>query len=136
MDNTNLSKKERDYLILIYEISKEYPVRVKDLAEATKVSEATAYEYSLRLAEKGLIVMRRGAIKLTEKGEKIIANILKAHRVLETLFFINGIDPESSCKECSKIDYLLSDEVIEKLYSSLGKPQLCPHGKPIEVMNI
>ncbi|MDP8023377.1 MAG: metal-dependent transcriptional regulator [Nitrososphaeria archaeon] len=133
MTYTKISKKERDYLILIFELSRDFPVRVRDIAEATNVSEPTAYEYSVRLAEKGLVLMKKGIVKLTEKGNETVSSIIKAHRVLETLFYINGISADESCQECSKIDYLLDKETIDKLYRKLGEPANCPHGKPVVV---
>ena len=133
MNYTKISKKERDYLVLIFEMTKEFPVRVRDLAEATNVSEPTAYEYSVRLSQKGLVAMKKGMLKLTQRGSEVVAEIIKAHRVLETLFFKNGVDAEESCAECSKIDYLLDGKTVEKLYTKLGKPQRCPHGRPVVV---
>ena len=133
MTYAKISKKERDYLVLIFELSKDFPVRVRDLAEVTNVSEPTAYEYSVRLAEKGLVLMKKGMVKLTEKGNELVADIIKAHRVLETLFYLNGISADESCQECSKIDYLLDQETIEKLYEKLGEPANCPHGRPVVV---
>ncbi len=133
MTYVKISKKERDYIVLIFEMSKEFPVRVRDLAEVTNVSEPTAYEYSVRLAEKGLILMKKGIVKLTEKGNELVASIIKAHRVLETLFYLNGVGAEESCHECSKIDYLLDSDTIEKLYKKLGEPVNCPHGRPVVI---
>ncbi len=133
MEYPKVSKKERDYLIYIFEHSKDFPVRLRDLAEFVHVSEPTAYEYSARLAEKGLILMKKGMIKLTEKGSELAVSIIKAHRVLEMLFYLNGLSIDESCQECSKIDYLLDSDAIEKLYKRLGEPKSCPHGRPIVV---
>jgi Mn-dependent transcriptional regulator len=130
MSYAKISKKERDYLVLIFEMTKEFPVRVRDLAEATNVSEPTAYEYSLRLSQKGLVAMKKGMLKLTQRGSEVVAEIIKAHRVLETLFFKNGIDAEESCAECSKIDYLLDKKPLKSFTQSSGSLSVARTGGP------
>ena len=34
-------------------------------------------------------------------------------------------------QQIEKIDYLMDDVSIQKLFKSLGQPQTCPHGKPV-----
>ncbi|MGC8569345.1 MAG: metal-dependent transcriptional regulator [Nitrososphaeria archaeon] len=133
MNRAALSKRERDYLVTIFRLSEEFPVRVKDVADAFGVKEPTAYEYAMRLKRKNLLVLRRGVIKLTEKGEIMVGRILKAHRVLEIMFVMHGLDARKSCEECSKIDYLMDDESVDRLYEELGRPERCPHGEPVLV---
>lgn len=128
-----ITKKERDYLILIKELSGEFPPRVSDVARASGVKEPTAYEALKNMERKGLIKIRRGVVVLTELGSLTYYKIIKAHRVLELLFVKHGADPDEACRECSNIDYVVEPSLIEKVYASLGAPSFCPHGKPIEV---
>lgn len=128
-----LTKRERDYIVLLKELSGEFPVRVSDIAKATGVKEPTAYEALKNMERKGLVKIRKGVVILTELGTLAYYRIIKAHRVLELLFVRHGADPDEACKECANIDYILSESLIQKAYDSLGNPSLCPHGRPVEV---
>ncbi len=129
----DISKRERDYIVLLKELSSEFPVRISDLARASGVKEPTAYESIKRMEEKGLVKVRKGIVVLTDTGLLTYLKIIKAHRVLELLFVKHGADPDEACKECANIDYLISESMVQKAYNSLGSPSVCPHGRPIEV---
>ena len=135
-----MSKREHknpdDYLELIYIISEEShkrTVRTKEISERLGVYPSTVTEMIQKLAERGLVIwMSYGGVKLTEEGRKYARAILKRHRILECFFFqYLGLDPSKVQSEVCGIEHHLSGEILERLYEKLGRPKLCPHGKPI-----
>ncbi|MGC9037318.1 MAG: metal-dependent transcriptional regulator [Candidatus Micrarchaeia archaeon] len=128
-----ITKKERECLVAVKELSTEFPVRLVDLAKRLVVKPPTALRLVRRLKEKGLVVENRGSVLLTEKGVQAYRNIMLAHRTLEYLLSKAGISKECACKEASKIDYLVEPSYARRLWAYLGKPANCPHGKPIIV---
>ncbi len=128
-----ITKKERDYILEIGKSADKFPLRLSELARSMKISEPSAFEMVERLKKAKLVETRGGMVALTDYGNIIYSNIIMAHRTLETLFARFEIDPDVACRECSKIDYLMDREVIEKLFKELGAPEFCPHGKPVSV---
>jgi len=128
------TKKERDYIVQIGQSADRFPLRLSELAKSLEVSEPTAFEMVEKLKGAGLVKAKGGMIVLTVNGQKFYSEIMMAHRTLETLMFRFGIDPDFACRECSKIDYLIDHQVIEKLFEGLNSPDLCPHGKPVKVV--
>ncbi|MCL4344537.1 MAG: metal-dependent transcriptional regulator [Nitrososphaerota archaeon] len=129
----HITKKERDYMVQIGQSTDKFPMRLSELARSLGVSEPTAFEMIERLKKAGLVETKTGMIVLTKNGHEFYRKIIMAHRTLETLLFRFGIEPDLACKECSKIDYLVDQEVIIKLFGKLNAPELCPHGKLINV---
>lgn len=135
-----LSKEEHknpdDYLELIYTLSEEdskKSVRTKELSERLGVYPSTVTEMIQKLAERGLVIwISYGGVRLTEEGKRYARDILKRHRILECFFFqYLGLDPSQVQSEVCGIEHHLSGEVVDRLYEKLGRPKLCPHGKPI-----
>jgi DtxR family Mn-dependent transcriptional regulator len=129
-------KNPDDYLELIYVISEEghkRTVRTKDISERLGVYPSTVTEMIQKLSERGLVIwMSYGGVRLTEEGRKYARAILKRHRILECFFFqYLGLDPSKVQSEVCGIEHHLSGEILERLYEKLGRPKLCPHGKPI-----
>ncbi len=129
----HITKKERDYLLEIGKRTDKFPLRLSELAKSMKISEPSAFEMVERLKKAELVKTHGGMVILTDYGNSLYSKIIMAHRTLETLFSEFEIDPDAACKECSKIDYLMDQEVIVKLFNKLGAPEFCPHGKPISV---
>ncbi len=128
-----LTRKEKDCIIAIKELSSQFPARLVNLAEKLGIKPPTALALVRRLKEKGLVAENRGNVALTEKGAEAYRNIMLAHRTLEYLLCKAGISKECACKEASKIDYLVEPSYARRLWAYLGKPANCPHGKPIIV---
>ncbi len=128
-----ITKKERECLVAVKELSAEFPARLVDLAKKLSVKPPTALGLVRRLEEKELVVENRGSIILTEKGRQAYRNIMLTHRTLEYLLSKAGVSKECACKEASKIDYLVEPSYARRLWAYLGKPENCPHGKPVLV---
>lgn len=126
----NITRKERDCIVAIYDNS-NFPLRLFNIAEMLKIKSPTAYELIKRLESKGIIEKKNGVIYLTSYGNTIYNEIIMAHRTLEVMLTKSGVNSDRACEQIEKIDYLMDDNSIQKLFISLGNPQTCPHGKPV-----
>lgn len=127
----NLTAKERDCLLATLDLTQEFQPRLNQIAEKLGIKAPTALSLLRRLESKQLVKELRGMVILTEAGKKACKNIVLAHRSLETLFCKMGIPLNHACKEARKIDYLIEPAYAKKLWTYIGKPKNCPHGKPI-----
>ncbi|MGB9759352.1 MAG: metal-dependent transcriptional regulator [Thermoproteota archaeon] len=130
-----ITKREADYIKIVYEKSLEEQHRVTSglIAKEVGVRTPTVIEVLWKLKKRKLIsVGKAGEITLTKRGLKLAAMLIRKHRILETYFVKElNLDLTFACKESSNVDYLLSSEVMDRLCSVLGNPCNCPHGKPI-----
>ena len=124
-----LSKAEAEYLVRIYEMGE--PAGPKRVAESMGVSRPTAYEVMRKLVDKGFLVSQKGLYALTPMGISEAEKILRAHRVLETMFYRLGVDLERACRMASRIQVEIDEDIVDGICSFLGNPKTCPHGKPI-----
>ncbi|MDH5806991.1 MAG: metal-dependent transcriptional regulator [Candidatus Methanomethylicaceae archaeon] len=131
------NKNIEDYLEAIYIISEEMElgsVRIKELAKILEVYPSTVSEMVKRLIEMELVIKTsHGSIKLTEIGKERAKQVLKNHRVLECLFYYLGLDPHSIKNAICGMEHHINEEIFNALYEKLGRPKLCPHGKPIPI---
>ncbi|TRM73155.1 DtxR family iron (metal) dependent repressor, partial [Sulfolobus sp. B5] len=74
---------------------------------------------------------RKDGIWITDEGIKSLNYVIKAHRVIEILLVNIGIDKDTACEYSKQFDYLVPEEIIDKLYNYLGKPSTCPHGMSV-----
>ncbi|AAT43564.1 metal-dependent transcriptional regulator [Picrophilus oshimae] len=126
-----ITKKERDCIVKIKELSGSFPPRLSDLAVGLNIKPPTAIELLERLERKGLIKKEHGMIILTDNGNNEYSKIMLAHRTYETLLSMSGVSAEDACLQAEKIDYLMEPESMRHVLKSLGSPEKCPHGKPI-----
>jgi DtxR family Mn-dependent transcriptional regulator len=87
-----------------------------------------------RLEGEGLVV--RGEKKeaiLTEKGRLAAMRIVRRHRMVERLLTdVMGYDGAESHLKADAIDHGFDEEMVERLWEKLGRPERCPHGYPID----
>lgn len=134
MDSSTSS--EEEYLERIYRLEESGSKRVKttDLAKDLGVSPASVSEMlSQTLSKKGLVDYEPyKGVKLTRKGKKAAASMVRKHRLAERLLVdVVGVDWDKSHEEACKLEHALSEDVIEKLDKTLGNPTSCPHGNVI-----
>lgn len=130
--NANITKKERDCLVNIWQGSREgFPVRVTSLAESMKIKPPTVEELLERLENKKLIVRNRGMVMLSDEGKTIYRRIMMGHRALETFLVQCGDNADRACKMISNFDYLIDEDAALLILSKIGNPVKCPHGNTI-----
>jgi DtxR family Mn-dependent transcriptional regulator len=104
------------------------------IADQLGVSRASAGEMLKRLEAEGLIT--RGDKKealLTPAGTAEAEKVCRRHRIVERLLTdVMGYTPAESHEKCDGLDDGFDDEMVERLWERLGKPERCPHGWPVD----
>ena len=97
------------------------------------VSPATATATVKRLAERGLLdhKLYRG-VELTGPGRAAAVGAIRRHRIVERfLADMLGYAWNEADRLATSFEHDLPQEVEERLYVALDRPQSCPHGFPI-----
>jgi len=132
----NLSKAEQDYVKVIYDLAQEHNtnlVSLKQLTAQLAVSAPSVTEMAKRIEKKGLIEYQSyKGVRLTSLGNEQALFILKAHRVWEYfLLDVLNYAEDDVHLEAEALEHAVSPQLIERLYDYLGRPERCPHGRPI-----
>jgi DtxR family Mn-dependent transcriptional regulator len=130
-----ITLKEGQYLKLIYRMQQEESTRLSttEIASFSSVQPPTVTEMLQKLTKKGLLRHRpyRG-IRLTAEGVIQARKLLRRHRLLETLFvkFLR-YSTHDACKEASKLDHYVSDDLVAAICQTYHHPTACPCKKAI-----
>ncbi|GAC1336399.1 MAG: metal-dependent transcriptional regulator [Candidatus Dormibacteria bacterium] len=122
------------YLESIYYMDAEGEhVRAARLAEWLGISQPTTGATLRRMIRDGLVTITpTREVTLTRQGRQTAERIVRRHRVAERwLTDVLGLDWVQADEEAGKLEHALSDEVAERLYQHIGRPDTCPHGNPI-----
>ncbi|MEM3852161.1 MAG: metal-dependent transcriptional regulator [Methanomassiliicoccales archaeon] len=107
---------------------------VSALSRRLSVSMPSVIGVLKRLENKGLI--HRNPWKppeLTKEGRMAAEQFIHAHRVIEVFYHsFLGLEAGTACREASAIDYVVSEEVVGRLCTTVKRPDKCFHGLPIE----
>ncbi|WP_435318780.1 metal-dependent transcriptional regulator [Haloarchaeobius sp. TZWSO28] len=124
-----------DYLRHIYALEQASEDRVSNstLADRLGVSQPTVTSMFDTLAERGLIDREPyRPIVLTPAGERAALEVVRKHRLVETLltdqfgFAISEVDAEADA-----LEHHISDRLCREIDRKLGHPAFDPHGDPI-----
>jgi DtxR family Mn-dependent transcriptional regulator len=103
------------------------------VAEMLGVSRASAGEMLKRLEAEGLV--ERGEQKeaiLTQSGIERAERVVRKHRIIERfLTDFMGYTASESHVHADELGDTFTDEMIERMYERLGRPDRCPHGWPV-----
>ncbi|HJX76133.1 MAG TPA: metal-dependent transcriptional regulator, partial [Gaiella sp.] len=103
------------------------------VAEMLGVSRASAGEMLKRLEAEGLI--ERGEHKealLTTTGRARAEKVVRKHRIIERfLTDFMGYTASESHVHADEMGDTFSEDMIDRIYERLGRPDRCPHGWPI-----
>ncbi|MGE0544571.1 MAG: metal-dependent transcriptional regulator [Dehalococcoidia bacterium] len=123
-----------NYLIAIQTLHDDeircIPARI---AELVGVSPPTVTEALKRMARDGYIHPSHDPeVTLTDEGRALVAALMRRHRIVERwLTDALGLDWASAHEEAHRLEHAISDTVAERLWSTMGHPDGCPHGNPI-----
>src|SRR3954464_9902471 len=115
----------------------EHLVSMGKLATVMGVVPGTATTMMKALAGSGLVAYEpRGGVRLTHGGEQLALHVLRRHRLVE-LFLVKGLglDWGEGHIEAEELEHAISDKVLEKIDTLLGRPSVDPHGDPIPLAN-
>lgn len=136
-----LSQTEENYLKALFHITSESAGKseagTNELAATLNVKPATANDMLKKLKEKKLIVYEKyGKISLTVSGKKQAVEIVRKHRLWETLLYEKFEFTWDEVHEVAEqLEHIHSPKLIEKLDKFLNYPEFDPHGDAIPNAN-
>jgi DtxR family Mn-dependent transcriptional regulator len=123
-----------DYLKAIRHLQQEsVPVSTSSLAQHLDRSPASITNMIKSLAERGLVEHEPyHGVRLSEAGEREALRIIRRHRVIEA-YLIEMLDYSWDLvhAQAERLEHAASDELVERMASALGHPEMDPHGSPI-----
>jgi len=133
-----VSLTEENYLKALLSLAKEKgEVNVNELSKHLGIKMPTANSMMKKLAEKKLVIYESyKPLRLTEKGRKEAALIIRKHRLTE-MFLVEkmGFGWEQVHAIAEQIEHIHSQDFFEKMDELLGYPKFDPHGSPIPDKN-
>jgi len=108
-------------------------VSTSRVATELGVSPASASEMLAKLAQLRLVRhdAYRGA-SLTPRGAAVALEILRHHRLIETyLVQALGYSWDEVHQEADRLEHAISEQLEERMWEALGRPEFDPHGDPI-----
>jgi DtxR family transcriptional regulator, Mn-dependent transcriptional regulator len=129
-----ISQTEENYLKALWNIaSNKGEASVNELSKQLDIKMPTVNSMMKRLAEKGLVIYESyKPLKLTDKGKKQAALIIRKHRLTE-MYLVEkmGFGWEQVHDIAEQIEHIQSPAFFEKMDELLGFPKVDPHGSPI-----
>lgn len=131
--NDVLSKSDRELLKSIYRLSKDSDAHTGALAEHLGVTPGTVTAAVKRLAERGLVDHRPyKGVELSAAGRRTAVAAIRRHRIVERfLADMLGYAWNEADRLAANFEHELPQEVEDRLFVALDRPQTCPHGFPI-----
>jgi DtxR family Mn-dependent transcriptional regulator len=123
-----------DYLKVIYDVERANgAAATNDIAQRLSVAPASVSGMIRRLAEQGLVSHEPyKGVRLTESGRRAALRTLRRHRIIETyLTQALGYPWDRVHDEAERLEHAASDELIERMSTAMGQPEVDPHGAPI-----
>ncbi|HSP05184.1 MAG TPA: metal-dependent transcriptional regulator [Acidimicrobiales bacterium] len=130
------SKSERELLKAIYRLSQgvnQAEAHTGALADKLGLSPSTITTAIKRLADRDLVdhTPYRG-VELTETGSRIAVASIRRHRIVERfLADMLGYAWNEADRLAATFEHELPQEVEDRLFVALDRPDSCPHGFPI-----
>jgi len=129
-----LTKSERETLKAMYRLTKAgAEAHTGDLADALGVSPGTVTATVKRLADRGVVDHKpyRG-VELTTHGRRLAIAAIRRHRIVERfLADMLGYAWNEADRLAGSFEHDLPQEVEDRLFVALDRPETCPHGFPI-----
>lgn len=129
------SRVEEDYLRLIWKAEEWERRRATpaELGAATGTVPSSVSGALGRLAKRGLIHHEPyGEATLTDDGRKIALQMVRRHRLIETLLVEQfGFHWDEVHEEAEHLEHAVSDRLLSRIDELLGFPDHDPHGDPI-----
>jgi len=131
--NDKLTASLENYLCAIYKIEKQNKAaRVKDISSCLSIGASSVSEAMKVLEKKEYINYEPyGLITLTKKGAKIVVEKIKRSEIISHfLKDVLLVDEDDVAKNAQKIEFGLSEEVLEKFVRFLTFMQTCSCKEP------
>lgn len=129
-----MSRSEREALKAIYRLSQDSAeVHTGALAEKLGLAAGTVSATVKKLADRDLAdhTPYRG-VTLTETGQRIAVRAIRRHRIVERfLADMLGYAWNEADRLATTFEHDLPQEVEDRIFLALHRPETCPHGFPI-----
>lgn len=128
IDGLELSPKKCEYLKFLLE--KGGNVCTTDISNHFGLDPSTITKTIVDMSSTGLIyyVPYRG-VNLTPRGREYAEFLVRRHRLLELMFSHYGLTEAEACSEASKLEGLVSKDIVDKICNSMGHPNMGICGK-------
>lgn len=134
LPSSTLSRPDREALKAVYRQSKEGgEAHTGDLADALGLSPGTVTATVKRLADRGLVDHKPyKGVELTAEGRRAAIAAIRRHRIVERfLADMLGYAWNEADRLATAFEHDLPQEVENRIYVALHRPESCPHGFPI-----
>lgn len=125
---------KENYLKAIYYLDRKNPnISLSDLSKEMEVSIPTVNSMVKRLQdEKWVVYQKYKPLRLTNKGRKTAALIIRKHRLTEMfLERVMGFGWEEVHDIAEEIEHVKVEKFFDRMDELLGFPSTDPHGSPI-----
>lgn len=128
-----LSENVEEYLeqLLVFEENGDTLVRISQVSEGLGISPPSAVQMLKKLEARGLVnYRRREGVQLTEEGRRVATQIIRNHRLIETLMkttLEKDVDENVVCG----LEHHMTKEFADAICTLLNHPRTCPHGNQI-----
>ncbi|MEM9823370.1 MAG: metal-dependent transcriptional regulator [Bacteroidota bacterium] len=125
---------KENYLKALYFLDQEdHRINITDLSKKLGVSKPTASNMVKSLEEQGWVIYEKyKPVKLTEKGRKAAALVIRKHRLTEMfLAEVMGFGWEEVHEIAEQMEHIDSDPLFARMDEMLNHPTVDPHGSPI-----
>lgn len=124
-----------NFIKAIYQSDKSHADDTKpgNIAKKLNITNAAATDMAKKLADRDLLEYEKyKALRLTEIGNKWAINIIRKHRLWESLLYrLFDMSLHEIHRESELLEHATSDFLAEKIHAYLGYPKFDPHGEPI-----
>ncbi len=129
----HLSKSDREALKAIYRLAKDGGAHTGILAERLGLAPGTVTATVKRLADRGLVDHEPyHGVELTLAGSRLAIAAIRRHRIVERfLADMLGYAWNEADRLATNFEHELPQEVEDRLFVALDRPDACPHGFPI-----
>jgi DtxR family Mn-dependent transcriptional regulator len=129
----DLSKSDREALKAIYRLSGDGDAHTGVLAERLGLSPGTVTATVKKLADRGLVDHKPyKGVELTTTGRQMAISTIRRHRIVERfLADMLGYAWNEADRLATSFEHELPQEVEDRIFVALDRPESCPHGFPI-----
>lgn len=125
----------QDYMVAIFEINEVGNMATNKLiSEKLGISPPSVTDMIKKLKNGGVVYVEKGIVSLTEYGYEETKKLISKHRLWEcflgTKLNYSWVDVHDESKE---LQYITSDNLMNKLNEFLDYPVCCPHGGRIYI---
>jgi DtxR family Mn-dependent transcriptional regulator len=115
------------------DIQDHHNTKPGNIAKKLGISNAAATDMAKKLASKNLLQYEKyQALQLTEAGTKMALNVVRKHRLWESLLFkMFDMSLHEIHREAELLEHETSNFLADKISDYLGNPKFDPHGDPI-----